>query len=157
MTQNPLISFQFSSSIRGALGSFLIMFMNFGILLGFISGTFLSYFAVPLVSVTIPVLFLISVAILPDTPYSLIRRNKLPEAEKSIVFYRTSQLKEKCMPELVKLEFENLKRSIENMNASRTKLEFSDFSKCLQKFTKSIQLTVKNTFQLTNKRKRVFS
>lgn len=133
------------------------MFMNFGILLGFISGTFLSYFAVPLVSVTIPVLFLISVAILPDTPYSLIRRNKLSEAEKSIVFYRTSQLKEKCMPEPVKLEFETLKRSIENMNATRTKLELSDFSECRENFSKIIWLTVKNIFQPTNKRKRVFS
>lgn len=131
--------------------------MNFGILLGFVSGTFLSYFSVPLVSVTIPVLFLISVAILPDTPYSLIRRNKLPEAEKSIVFYRTSQLKEKCMPEPVKLEFETLKRSIENMNATRTKLELSDFSECLKNFIKSIQIAVKNTFQRTNRRKRVSS
>ncbi|XP_037050226.1 facilitated trehalose transporter Tret1-like isoform X2 [Bradysia coprophila] len=73
--------------IRGFLGSILNLSITFGMLCAYITGAFLDYSNVPLIILPFPVIFLLSMIILPETPSSLLRQNKIEAAKKSIQFY----------------------------------------------------------------------
>lgn len=49
----------------------------FGIMLGFIAGDYIDYLTVPLVMITIPVIFFFGFSLFPDSPQSLLRRKKI--------------------------------------------------------------------------------
>lgn len=110
--------------IRGKIGSCMVLFFTSGTLLAFIAGNFLSFFQVPLVMLISPTIFLISVLFLPDTPLSLMSRNKVDKAFESLKFYRTCG-KNKVKIENLKEEFEMLKKTLENKDYEN--LELSDF------------------------------
>lgn len=74
--------------IRGALGSYLMVFVSFGILVSFVAGTYLPYASVPYVFIFLPVLYVLGVLWLPDTCPQLLGASRLAEAERSFVFYR---------------------------------------------------------------------
>lgn len=112
------------NSIRGQLGSFLMFGVTGGMLLIFVLGAFLDIFTVPLVLLVLPAIFLVSVVFLPDTPTSLMSRNKYDEALESLRFYRTSS-GGKAVNEAVKSEFELLKTALANKNEE--KLVLKDF------------------------------
>lgn len=111
--------------VRGQLGSFFMFGIVSGMLLIFVLGAFMDFFTVPLVILVLPTIFLVSVLFLPDTPTSLLLRNKCDEAFESMRFYRTDS--GKVASEAVKIEFENLKKALENKNEE--KLELKDFRK----------------------------
>lgn len=114
--------------IRGRLGSYLILFLSVGMLIVFIAGTFLSFFTVPLVMLIFPTLFFILVLFLPDTPPSLILRNKSSEAWDSLMFYRTCG-KNQVAGESFKAEFDLLKKTLEEKDYEKLKLsDFSEFN-----------------------------
>lgn len=74
--------------IRGLLGSFLMLFTNLGILVGYIVCSFLSYRTVPWLAVGISVVFLIGFAIVPETPkYLAMKGGKEEQLKISIEFY----------------------------------------------------------------------
>lgn len=110
--------------IRGMLGSFYVFALSSGILLVFILGTYLNFFLVPLVILVLPTIFLMSLLLLHDTPASLIHRKKYDEAFESLKFYRTCG-GDKMKIAKVKVEFELMKKSLENKNDE--KLELRDF------------------------------
>lgn len=112
------------NKIRGKLGSYLILFLSSGTLIIFIAGTYLSFFIVPLVIIVFPVIFFITVLFLPDTPPSLISRNKPEEALKSMRFYRTYG-EDMHSSESLREEYELLKTTLEKKDYE--KLELSDF------------------------------
>lgn len=76
-----------SKAIRGSLGAFLMVSVNFGILIGFILGAYLHYFIVPRILICLPTLFLVSILFFPDTPQFLLSKNNVEGARKSICFY----------------------------------------------------------------------
>ncbi|XP_037050236.1 facilitated trehalose transporter Tret1-like [Bradysia coprophila] len=73
--------------IRGFLGSILNLSNTSGVLGAYICGAFLDYAHVPLVILPIPVIYLLSMLILPETPSSLLRQNKIEAAKTSLQFY----------------------------------------------------------------------
>ncbi|XP_058816625.1 uncharacterized protein LOC131679891 [Topomyia yanbarensis] len=74
--------------LRGMLGSVLIITLNLGILVGFVLGNYLTYFTVPAVMLSAPVIFLVATYFLPETPYCLLKKNQSNKAERSLMFYR---------------------------------------------------------------------
>lgn len=50
---------------------------NFGVLVAYVSGTFLDYDKVPYVVIVVPAVFLVGMAFLPETPSVLLRQNKI--------------------------------------------------------------------------------
>lgn len=63
--------------IRGALGSLLSLGQGAGVLFGFIAGNYLSYETVPKVHLIFPVIFLVFYSFFPESPWFLIKQNKL--------------------------------------------------------------------------------
>uniref|UniRef100_A0A182QMH1 Major facilitator superfamily (MFS) profile domain-containing protein n=1 Tax=Anopheles farauti TaxID=69004 RepID=A0A182QMH1_9DIPT len=74
--------------IRGTLGSLTIIFINIGLLFIYTAGNYLPYHVIPKIMLVAPVAFLVLVSFLPETPYCLLRKGRLLEAEKSLMFYR---------------------------------------------------------------------
>lgn len=58
--------------VRGTLGSLLILTCNAGILFGFIIGNYFEYFAQVKILLTVPILFLLSFNLFPETPEYLL-------------------------------------------------------------------------------------
>lgn len=117
------------SHIRGVLGSMVMFSLSFGILVVFIAGAYLSYFAVPIVLLVTPIVFLFSVFFIHDSPASLINRGKFYEAFESLKFYRTSENDQMSISRL-ELEFEMIKQSVKERQG--VKLEIKDFCKKLK-------------------------
>lgn len=76
------------SSVRGRLGSLMMMSANLGILLAFVAGNYLSYQLVPRLFIWLPIIFLLSVFFFPETPFYCMRRNRELKAIASLEFYR---------------------------------------------------------------------
>lgn len=76
------------SRTRGILGSFFIFSINFGTLVMFVAGNYLSYSLVPRVMIAFPIAFAVTFAFLPETPEYLLRCGKTAQAEKSLIFLR---------------------------------------------------------------------
>ncbi|XP_065084155.1 facilitated trehalose transporter Tret1-like isoform X2 [Ochlerotatus camptorhynchus] len=110
--------------IRGILGSCLGLFGNSGILVMYILGDFLSYRTVPVVMMSVPILFGILMCFIPETPQTLLRKRKVDEAERSLRFYKGMD-NEACD---LKREFEKLQNFVLNSRAENNKLQFSDFT-----------------------------
>ncbi|CAO1413721.1 unnamed protein product [Diamesa hyperborea] len=104
------------NNIRGILGSFFILAVNLGVLFSFIAGAYLDFFIVPLLMIVIPTTFIVALTFLPDTPQSLIIRNKPEDAWESMNFYRCSDTK--FVNEDVKLEFQLMVMSLTGKNSS---------------------------------------
>ena len=76
------ISESTSNSIRGTAGSFLVLFLNIGILMSFIIGPLLSFTVFAIVSLLVPLIYLGCFLFMPETPVYLVRQNKITEATK---------------------------------------------------------------------------
>lgn len=115
---------------RGALSSLLVLMSNFGILLGFAAGHFLSYEAVPRFFMIISILFIAIYSFMPETPYYLIKINEIEAAKKSLMFYRNVK---DSRPESIKLfeeEFTTLKANqleATTNEAGNEKITLKDF------------------------------
>ena len=114
--------------IRGILGSFFILALNLGVLFSFIAGAYLDFFIVPLLMIVIPTAFIVALTFLPDTPQSLIIRNKHDDAWESLNFYRCSD--SKIADEGIKLEFDLMVKSLTGKDSSpMDAVTLKDFSK----------------------------
>lgn len=60
--------------IRGRLGSLLMLSVTIGILFGFISGTYLTYYLVPKIFLPLPLVFFALFIFFPETPQYFIQR-----------------------------------------------------------------------------------
>jgi len=116
-------------TIRGMLGSMLMVFAVFGIMLSYITGSYMSYSTSPYVMIIFPIALFVSFLFLPDTPMSLISRNKIEAAEKSLRFYKS------CSDTSVKENNDRFEREVEklhlmvNMNKEKgEKLAWKDFT-----------------------------
>lgn len=62
--------------VRGALGSFVTLASNGGVVIGFLVGSYFSYENVPKVLIVFPILFIILYIFFPESPWYLIKENK---------------------------------------------------------------------------------
>lgn len=108
------------------LSSFFVFALSSGFLLIFIVGTYVDFFTVPLIILVLPIIFVISIVFLPDTPASLISRKKNDEAFESLKFYRSFD-DTKHSVEALETEFAMIKISLETKIDE--KFEITDFSK----------------------------
>lgn len=76
------------TSIRGSLGSLMMMSANFGILLAFVAGDYLPFAWVPRLFVCVPIVFVLTVLWFPETPFYFMRTNRELKAIASLEFYR---------------------------------------------------------------------
>ncbi|XP_062551192.1 facilitated trehalose transporter Tret1-like [Armigeres subalbatus] len=112
--------------IRGSLGSLTMLHINFGLLASYTAGNYLPYYFIPKIMLCLPIAFLALVCLLPETPYCLLRKGKVVEAEKSLMFYRN-------IPDVTRktlsfeYEFESLKTFILT-EANKDKLSVADFT-----------------------------
>lgn len=59
------------------LGTMLTLFSNLGILIGFLVGYYFEYAVVPKILLMFPVVFLVSFYCFPETPWFLVKQNKI--------------------------------------------------------------------------------
>ncbi|KAH8267463.1 hypothetical protein KR018_005366, partial [Drosophila ironensis] len=99
-----------SDSMRGVLGTFLVLTCSGGILLAFILGYYFNYVTVSWIVSTFSFVFVGSFWFMPETPQFLASRNKVKEAEYSLRYYRNiranpaKELNEDLQQELQKLK-----------------------------------------------------
>ncbi|XP_069687042.1 facilitated trehalose transporter Tret1-2 homolog [Periplaneta americana] len=75
-------------NVRGALGSYLILFANAGTLFSFALGSYVSYYTFAYVATLVPILYLLGFIWLPETPTFLVTRGKYTEAKRSLEWLR---------------------------------------------------------------------
>jgi SP family facilitated glucose transporter-like MFS transporter 8 len=75
-------------TVRGALGSYLTLFINAGILFAYIIGSYVSYYTFAYTAVLIPALYIVGLIWLPETPNYLVNRGKYCEAKRSLRWLR---------------------------------------------------------------------
>lgn len=68
--------FHFSNSVRGRLGSLLMLCANSGFLFGFLAGYYLTYFTIPYFGIILSIVYLVSFTFFPETPSFLLRCKK---------------------------------------------------------------------------------
>ncbi|KAJ6649970.1 Facilitated trehalose transporter Tret1 [Pseudolycoriella hygida] len=99
-------------SIRGALGTLMMVICCTGILLGYTAGAFISYENIPYVFIVLPILFLGTFVFFPETPQYLLIKNDSASAEKSLRFYANNRSTSKQNAVLIQTELENIQKFI---------------------------------------------
>ncbi|GFG38197.1 hypothetical protein Cfor_03802, partial [Coptotermes formosanus] len=97
-------------TVRGALGSYLPLFTNAGILFAYITGSYVSYYTFAYIAIAIPVVYVVGLIWLPETPNYLVYRGKYAEAERSLRWLRGKDDK------LVELELTKLISFVKERN-----------------------------------------
>lgn len=64
------------NSIRGRLGSLLMLSANSGFLFGFLAGYYLTYFTIPYFGIILSIVYLVAFTFFPETPSYLLRCKK---------------------------------------------------------------------------------
>ncbi|XP_065354593.1 facilitated trehalose transporter Tret1-like [Calliphora vicina] len=117
-------------SIRGTLASLLGLFFSFGIMVGFIFSSHLDYYLNPCIIVIFPILYLLTISRLPETPQYLLRKQHIDKAHKSFRFYKNlPQLKTSAEQQELNVDggFEELKQNILSIHSQADKVTFKDF------------------------------
>ncbi|XP_067617013.1 uncharacterized protein [Eurosta solidaginis] len=122
--------------IRGALMSVGMLLISAGILVGFILPVTLNFYVTPCMVLVLPISYYLLLCFFPETPHTLLKRNRLKEAEASFNFYKGIDSRKKSQPSTGAMEskttcgnlneFEGL-RAIIMQSDSRRSLNFRDF------------------------------
>lgn len=75
-------------SIRGLLGSLLMLFQNIGIFCMYALGFYLSYYTVIWIAITVPIINLLLLVKAPESPAFLVKRGQIEEAAETLSFLR---------------------------------------------------------------------
>lgn len=114
-------------NLRGVLGSLFIFSINMGTLLMFIAGNYLSYSLVPQLMISLPIIFVLTFAFLPETPQHLLKCGKAKQAENSLRFLRGC-LNAREVPEQVKNELLEMSKKIDEDFKVKTKSIWQEIS-----------------------------
>lgn len=141
--------FFFISSIRGRLGSLWLFLRNIGILIAFILGATLEYEYIPFTGMILPIIFVFTFMMLPQTPQYLLKKGQFQvkffhhrqkkttenfikfifqKAEDALKFYRGYAGRSKEEENALYNEFEKLK-TITNDRKTEHKIQATDFCK----------------------------
>ncbi|KAG8286839.1 hypothetical protein J6590_050826 [Homalodisca vitripennis] len=74
--------------LRGFFGSFLILFINIGVLFSYVIGTYLKYNWLAICCMTVPVIFVLTFIWVPETPMFYWKNGQTNKAEQSLLWYR---------------------------------------------------------------------
>lgn len=125
----------FLASVRGVLGTFLVLTCNFGVLLSFVLGYYFDYVTVAWLVSSLSILFVICFWFMPETPQHLVLRQRPEDAEKSLRYYRnirsrhSKELNEELQLELHKLRAtDNPEKSLDESD-NTSGVTWADFSK----------------------------
>ncbi|CAG9124882.1 hypothetical protein JYU34_015248 [Plutella xylostella] len=110
-------------TIRGTLGSLVILSQNFGNLLVYIMGEYLSYHAVLWICLAVPLVHLMVFLTMPDSPSYLLKCGKVEEARDALAWLRCRQSSDS----LVDDELQGLLEEMEKDKSGR----FSDAIKAI--------------------------
>ncbi|KAG8036519.1 hypothetical protein G9C98_003841 [Cotesia typhae] len=104
-------------NIRGALGTFLKMSTNVGTLFVTAIGAYLPYWQLNLISLSIPLLFIMVFVFMPETPYFYLIKNRVADAEESLMVLRRLKNRESVREdiEVMRSAVEEGKRSKKNL------------------------------------------
>ncbi|CAB3222728.1 unnamed protein product [Arctia plantaginis] len=97
-------------NIRGTLGTLVTMLQNIGILAMYALGGYLDYYSVLYLVTVLPVLTILIVYVVPESPSFSVKQGKLEEAAKTIAFLRGVEVNDKeveCELNLIKKEREH--------------------------------------------------
>lgn len=72
-------------SVRGSLGSLLVLSANIGILIAFVAGNYVTYNISPIIHASLPILFFMAFWFFPESPQYLMKIGK-EEVKQSIMF-----------------------------------------------------------------------
>lgn len=93
--------------VRGVLGSFFIFSINFGTLIMFVAGNYLSYSLVPRIMISFPIIFALTFVFMPESPQHLLKCGRVQQAENSLKFLRgcpdSKEVPEKVRSELLEM------------------------------------------------------
>lgn len=135
-------------SVRGVLGTFLVLTCNIGVLLAFVLGYYFDYVTVAWIVSSLSILFVICFWFMPETPQHLVLRQRPEDAEKSLRYYRnirsrlSKELNEELQLELHKLRAtdNNPEKSLDEVDD--TAVTWADFSKSQSKNTYDILIAL---------------
>ena len=109
-------------NIRGALSTLIAVNVFTGSLLACSVGPWSTYFTLALVMLSVPVLFVITFAWFPETPYYLVSKGRITEAAAAISFFKGVREKEELDQEL-----ELVRKNIGLETQDELRFSFSDF------------------------------
>jgi len=115
------------SHVRGKLGAYFPLGMNFGIFLMYVLGTYVDYHTISFVMVPFVILYAALMLFLPDTPQFLIGKHRDDDALKSLKFYRNCNENNSQNVDMIKKELESLQKNV--LNHHKTEVKIKDFSK----------------------------
>ena len=93
-----------------------MLILNCGIVIGYILTSYINYTTVPFIVIGLPIIYIILMFYLPDTPKYLLHKNQENEAEISLKFYKNYIGNTKDEFRLFNQEFVNLKKSVTGNN-----------------------------------------
>lgn len=112
--------------MRGRIGSILLLSYNSGILASYIIGACVSYQVYPYIGIVLPIVYPILAVLIPETPQSLIKNNRIEDARRAHKFYRGFKKNDK-LPSEYSDEFEQILSST-LISQQDSKVSLSDFS-----------------------------
>lgn len=107
--------------------------VNGGILIGYILGTYLSYFVVLFMALVLPFsYFMLVFMFVYDSPMHLISKGKFEAAEKSFRYYKNVKDSDNLSDQANAMaEFKNMKMSLTKDDDNPDKITIKDFCKCM--------------------------
>ncbi|XP_062125159.1 facilitated trehalose transporter Tret1-like [Drosophila sulfurigaster albostrigata] len=104
------------NNVRGALSSMAMMYVSIGMIVGFSLASYLSYYLMPCIAIAFPVIYLLAIIGLSETPQYLLRQGRDAQAEKSFYFYKnlhsSSADNESAYHDSAKIEFETFRQQV---------------------------------------------
>lgn len=94
-----------------------MMYVSMGMMVGFSLASYLSYHLMPCIAITFPIVFLLAIIGLAETPQYLLRRGRDEQAEKSYYFYKNLKApkagdKEASNHDAAKIEFDSFRLQV---------------------------------------------
>lgn len=136
-------------SVRGTLGSLLVLSCNIGILIAFILGNYLSYHIQAIILALVPVLFCIAFSFFPETPQYLMTMGK-EEVKITNFYFECMALEQINDFHFVDQEAEESLRFYRNVSNVKTSEETEPFKSELEKLRTSNQLMKKTIIEDTS-------
>ncbi|XP_004527357.2 facilitated trehalose transporter Tret1-2 homolog isoform X2 [Ceratitis capitata] len=135
-------------TIRGRLTSLFTLTLNSGMLAGFTLSSNVPYHIIPLVVISLPLLFLLIETFFPETPTFLLYREQEEKAEKSFKFYQSYKAGNKEDIETFNAKFSELRDSVLAQKSQTDVVTWRDFvsKRALRTLGMGIMLMIINVF-----------
>ncbi|XP_036224881.2 facilitated trehalose transporter Tret1 [Bactrocera oleae] len=114
-------------AIRGRLTSLFTLTLNSGMLMGFTLSSNVPYHTIPLLVISLPLLFLLIETFFPETPTYLLHRAQVEKAEKSFKFYQGLNAASKQDTDKCNAKFSELRDAVMSQKLQTDVVTWRDF------------------------------